>query len=50
MKLAKDLMFMGLGATAVLTYQKYSKPLMNKMGKSINKVVKNMENKLDNME
>ena len=48
--MAKSMALMALGAGGVLAYQKYSKPLMKKMDKDFDKVVKKVENKLDNME
>ena len=49
MKLGKTMALMGLGAGAVLAYQKYNKPLMKKMGKMFNKTKKNMNDKLEDM-
>lgn len=49
MKLGKSMALMGLGAGALLAYQKYSKPLMNKMD-NVKKQVKKKTNKtLENM-
>lgn len=44
MKLVKDMALMGLGAGAVLAYQKYNKPVMAEMEKMMNKM-SNMMNK-----
>ena len=41
MKWMKNMVLMGMGAGAVLAYQKYNKPMMEKM----NKMVKNMKEK-----
>ncbi len=41
MKLGKNVALMGLGAGAVLAYQKYKKPFMKEM----NKVMKNTKRK-----
>ena len=38
MKLVKDMALMGLGAGAVLAYQKYNKPVMAEMEKMMNKI------------
>ena len=45
MKMAKTMMLMGLGGLSVIAYQKYSKPLMKKMSKLMNK----MDDKLEEM-
>ena len=49
MKLAKSLALMSLGAGAVLAYQKYSKPIMKKMDKMVEKKFKMMDNALEDM-
>ena len=49
MKLGKDLALMGLGAGAVLAYQKYNKPLMKKMDKMMKKTKKKANNTLEDM-
>lgn len=49
MKMAKDIMMMGLGAGAVLAYQKYNKPVMKKMEKAVDKTVKMANDKLEDM-
>ena len=45
----KDMALMGLGAGAVLMYQKYNKPVMKKMEKAMNKVAKKADKQLENM-
>lgn len=45
----KNIALMGLGAGAVLAYQKYNKPMMKKMEKAADKVVKKANNKLEDM-
>ena len=42
MKVAKSMALMAMGAGALLAYQQYSKPVMNKMTKAANKAVKEM--------
>lgn len=49
MKLGKDLALMGMGAGAILLYQKYGAPMMKKAEKAINKTMKKMDNKIDQM-
>lgn len=49
MKLAKNLALMGLGAGAVLAYQKYSKPMMKKMDQMMEKKFKMVDNALEDM-
>ena len=49
MKMTKDLAFMALGAGAVLAYQKYNKPVMKQMEKTMNKVVQKTNDKLEDM-
>ena len=49
MKTMKDLALMGLGAGAVLAYQKYSKPVMKKMNKLMDSKMKQLDNALENM-
>ncbi len=49
MKLGKDLALMGLGACAVLAYQKYNKPLMKKMDKMMKKTKKKANDTLEDM-
>ena len=40
---------MALGAGAVLAYQKYNKPVMKQMEKTMNKVVQKTNDKLEDM-
>ena len=49
MKIGKSMALMGLGAGALLAYQKFNKPLMNKMGKMVKNTKKNKNNKLEDM-
>lgn len=49
MKLVKDMALMGLGAGAVLAYQKYNKPVMDKMEKIVDKTMKKANKKLEDM-
>lgn len=44
MKKISNIAFMMLGAGAVLAYQKYSKPIMNKISKTINTADSKLEN------
>ena len=45
----KNIALVGLGAGAVLAYQKYNKPVMKKMEEAADKVVKKANNKLEDM-
>lgn len=49
MKMAKDVALMAVGAGAVLAYQKYKKPAMQKMEQVVDKTMKNANKKLDEM-
>ena len=49
MKLGKRLALMGMGAGAVLAYQKYNKPVMDKMEKIVDKTMKKANEKLEDM-
>ena len=49
MKMAKDVALMAVGAGAVMAYQKYKKPAMEKMEKVVNKSIKKANKKLDEM-
>ena len=49
MKLGKSLALMGMGAGAVLAYQKYNKPVMDKMEKILDKTMKKANEKLEDM-
>ena len=45
----KDMALMGLGAGAVLMYQKYNEPVMKQMEKVMNKTIKKADKQLENM-
>lgn len=45
----RNIAFMGLGAGAVLAYQKYNKPMMKKMEETADKMMKKANNKLEDM-
>lgn len=45
----KDIALVALGATAVLAYQKYSKPMMEEAEKVMKGALKKADKKLDNM-
>ncbi len=47
MKLTKDVALMMIGAGAVLMYQKYSKPMMKKMDKALDKADRKLENMIN---
>lgn len=49
MKIAKSMALMGMGAGAVLAYQKYSKPIMKKVEKAVDSTVKKANDKLEDM-
>lgn len=49
MKLGKSIALMGLGAGAVLAYQKYNKPVMAKMEKIVDKTMKKANDTLEDM-
>ena len=49
MKIGKSMALMGLGAGAVLAYQKFNKPLMKKMDKMVKKTKKKANDKLEDM-
>lgn len=49
MKMTYNLALMGLGAGAVLAYQKYKKPVMESMKKTFNKTTRMVDDKLENM-
>ena len=49
MKVMKPMMLMAMGAGAVLAYQKYSKPVMNKMSDSVEDIKRKTSKKLDSM-
>lgn len=47
--MAKSIFLMGIGAGATIMYQKYSKPAMKEIEKLIDKTVKNVNEKLEEM-
>ncbi len=49
MKMTKDVALMMIGAGAVLAYQKYSKPAMKQISKTMNKALDKADKKLNNM-
>lgn len=49
MKVGKSLALIALGAGAAIAYQKYSKPVMRKAEKAIDRTIKKTGDKLDNM-
>lgn len=49
MKVVKDMALMGLGAGAVLAYQKYNKPVKKSVEKAVDATMKKANKKLENM-
>ena len=49
MKLGKNALMMALGAGAVLAYQKYNKPVMKKMEKTADKMIRKADQELEDM-
>lgn len=49
MKLGKNMALMGLGAGAVLAYQKYKKPLMKEMNKVMKSTKRKAKDTLEDM-
>ena len=49
MKIAKSMALMGIGAGAVLAYQKYSKPVMKKMNNAVDNALDKASKKLEDM-
>ena len=49
MKFVKGMSLMALGMGATIAYQKYSKPLMKKMKRSIDKVTHKVGDELEDM-
>lgn len=49
MKFVKDMAFMGLGAGAVLAYQKYKKPVKKQVEKVVDSTMKKANKKLEDM-
>lgn len=49
MKLVKSMALMSMGAGAVLAYQKFNKPVMDKMERMIDSMMSKTSNKLEDM-
>ena len=49
MKIAKDMALVAAGMGMLYAYQKYSKPVMQKMKKVVDNTMECMDKKLDNM-
>ena len=49
MKFMKGMALMAMGAGAMVAYQKYSKPAMRKIKKTINKTADKVSNELEDM-
>ena len=49
MKFTKNLALMGIGAGAVLAYQKYSKPMMKKVDQFMTSKMKKLDHALEDM-
>lgn len=49
MKIAKSMALIAVGAGAVLAYQKYSEPVINKLEDIADETIKKAEKKLDDM-
>lgn len=49
MKFMKSMALMAMGAGAMMAYQKYSKPAMRKIKKSINKTANKVSKELEDM-
>ncbi len=49
MKMGKNIALMAMGAGAMLAYQKYNKPAMKKLEKSVDKTMKKANAKLEDM-
>ncbi len=49
MKLVKSMALVGMGAGAVLAYQKYNKPVMDKMNEIFSNMKEKMNDELENM-
>ena len=50
MKMAKSMALMGFGASLVLMYQKYEKPVMKEAKKTMKKVMKKSNQMLEDMD
>lgn len=49
MQIGKDVALVALGAATVLAYQKYHKPVMEKIEKTTEGAIKKVNKKLDNV-
>ena len=49
MKMGKNLAFMAMGAGAMYAYQRYNKPAMQKIEKTVDKTLKKANEKLEDM-
>lgn len=49
MKLVKSMALVGMGAGSVLAYQKYNKPVMDKMNEIFSNMKEKMNDELENM-
>lgn len=49
MKMAKGLALMATGAGALVMYQKYNKPVMNKINQVVNKTKRRVDEELEDM-
>ncbi len=49
MKIAKSMALIAIGAGAVLAYQKYSEPMMNKLEDIADEAIKKANKKLEDM-
>lgn len=49
MRLVKSMALMSMGAGAVLAYQKYNKPVMDKMNEIFSNMKEKMNDELENM-
>lgn len=49
MKMGKDIALMAIGAGMMYAYDKYNKPVMQKVEKTVDKTLKKANNKLEDM-
>ena len=49
MNMMKNVALMAMGSAITLAYQKYNKPMMNKVEKVVNKSLKKANDKLEDM-
>lgn len=49
MKMGKDIALIALGAGMMYAYDKYNKPMMRKVEKTVDKTLKKANNKLEDM-